>query len=189
LPAKAIIYKRIIALGAIIMSSYSEKMAAKYSDKICMQRKANGDPCQSSALRDEIFCHYHKVTGKNAINLDNSPSGHSYLPVFEDAVSIQSAISDVCEMMLHRRIETKEASILLYAMQVASANMAHLNGEKGVRKYLTKKKKNEADPSSTAAQPSTEASPAGSTTSPSAPEPLPPGTIQACEEGGRPAFE
>ena len=76
-----------------------------------------------------------------AINIDNSPSGHAYLPVFEDAVSIQSAISDVCEMMLHRRIETKEASILLYAMQVASTNMAHMNGDKGQRKRKSPSKK------------------------------------------------
>lgn len=111
----------------------------KFSDKICAQRKANGDPCQSPALRDERFCHYHKVMGKPAINIDNGPSDHAYLPVFEDAVSIQSAISDVCEMMLHRRIETKEASILLYAMQVASTNMAHMNGDKGQRKDKSKR--------------------------------------------------
>jgi hypothetical protein len=159
----------------------------RYSDKICAQRKANGDPCQSPALRGETFCHYHKVMGKPVINLDNGPSGHAYLPDFEDAVSIQSAISDVCEMMLHRRIETKEASILLYAMQVASTNMAHMNGEKGQRKYVSKKKnpnqKPGAESSSTAVLPSTDASTASSTTSSSAPEPLPPGTIQACEEG------
>jgi hypothetical protein len=107
------------------MSSYLEK----YSDKLCMQRKTNGDPCESRALRGEEFCHTHKVMGKPEINIDNSPSGHTYLRAFEDPASIQSAISDVCEMMLHRRIEPKEASILLYAMQVASANMAHMNGE------------------------------------------------------------
>src|ERR1035441_3515831 len=81
----------------------------KYSDELCAQRKCDGDPCQSRALRGERFCHYHKVMGKPAINIDNDPTGHAYLPVFEDAVSIQSAISDVCEMMLHRRIEPKEA--------------------------------------------------------------------------------
>ena len=174
------------------MSSYLDK----YSDKLCEQRKANGDPCQSPALRDERFCHYHKVMGKPTINLDNGPSGHAYLPDFEDAVSIQSAISDVCEMMLHRRIETKEASILLYAMQVASTNMAHMNGEKGQRQYVSKKyvsKKNNpnskpnpdngAESSSSSVLPPTDASTASSPTSSSAPEPLPPGTIQACEEG------
>jgi hypothetical protein len=165
----------------------------RFSDQICAQRKTDGDPCQSPALRGERFCHYHKVMGMPKINIDNGPSGHVYLPVFEDAVSIQSAISDVCEMMLHRRIETKEASILLYAMQVASTNMAHMNGEKGQRKYVSKKKNqnpnSSTEPSSSSALPSMDASPVSSTTSSSAPEPLPPGTIQACEEGGRPAFE
>src|SRR6266852_9841280 len=36
------------------------------------------------------------------------------LPQLEDAASIQSAISEVCELMLHRRIEPKEASALFY---------------------------------------------------------------------------
>jgi hypothetical protein len=145
-----------------------------------------------SGLRGERFCHYHKVIGKPKINIDNSPSGHAYLPVFEDAVSIQSGISDVCEMMLHRRIETKEASILLYAMQVASTNMAHMNGEKGQRKQKSQKKgqKSSAEPSAAAAPSSTESPTAhdGSTTS-SEPQRLPPGTIQACEQRRRQAFE
>jgi len=96
----------------------------KYSDEICASRKWNGDPCQSPVVPGERFCHYHKVMGEPKVDLDNGPSHHVYLPVFEDAVAIQSAISDVCEMMLHRRIETKEASTLLYAMQFVSAIMA-----------------------------------------------------------------
>jgi hypothetical protein len=142
----------------------------KFSDKICAQRKHNGDPCQSPALRGERFCHYHKVMGLPQVNIDNSPTGHAYLPVFEDAVSIQSAISDVCEMMLHRRIEPKEASILLYAMQVASTNMAHLNGEKGPRKQKSPKKGQNGGPEPSAAAPSP-------TEAPMAGERLPPGTI------------
>jgi len=124
----------------------------------------------------------------------HSPSGHAYLPVFEDAVSIQSAISDVCEMMLHRRIETKEASILLYAMQVASTNMAHMNGEKGQRMPKSQKtgqKKGESNPEPSAAAPSSTESPTahdGSTTS-SELQRLPPGTIQACEPRRRQASE
>jgi hypothetical protein len=130
--------------------------------------------------------------GKPEINIDNSPSGHTYLRAFEDPASIQSAISDVCEMMLHRRIEPKEASILLYAMQVASANMAHMNGEaRRKHKRQNNNQKSGADPSSSVALSSNEApaTPESSTTSSSAPEPLPPGTIQACEQRGRPAFE
>jgi hypothetical protein len=165
------------------MASYLDK----YSDKTCAQRKTNGDPCQSPALRGERFCHFHKVMGLPKANIDNGPSEHTYLPVFEDAVSIQSAISDVCEMMLHRRIEAKEASILLYAMQVASTNMAHLNSQKGQRKQNGQKKGPPANPASSA--PPTEAPPANNspTISPE-PSPLPPGTIQACEPW-RQAFE
>ncbi len=122
----------------------------KSSNKICAQRKTNGDPCQSPALNGERFCHYHLVMGLPKINIDNGPSSHAYLPVFEDAVSIQSAISDVCEMMLHRRIEPKEASILLYAMQVASTNMAHLNGDKSQRKQKIQKKGPPTNPASSA---------------------------------------
>ena len=93
-------------------------------------RKVNGDPCTSPALNGKRFCHYHDKVGPSPIDIDNAesiPSFHTYLPQLEDAASIQSAISEVCEMMLHRRIEPKEASALFYAMQVASTNLVHKN--------------------------------------------------------------
>jgi hypothetical protein len=110
------------------MSSSSDQPVVK----LCEQRKTNGDPCQSPALRGEKYCHYHKIMGPSPINIENdtSPYAHVYLPQLEDSVSIQLAISEVCELMLHRRIEPKEASALFYAMQVASTNMALLNANK-----------------------------------------------------------
>jgi hypothetical protein len=111
------------------MSSSSDS-SDKYSGKPCEQRKVNGDPCNSPALNGKRFCHYHDKMGPSPINIDNAetiPSFHVYLPQLEDATSIQSAISEVCEMMLHRRIEPKEASALFYAMQVASSNLVHKN--------------------------------------------------------------
>ena len=137
----------------------------KPSVKLCEQRKVNGDPCQSPALHGKRFCHFHKVMGPPPINIDNNeaiPSSHVYLPQLEDAASIQSAISEVCEMMLHRRIEPKEATALFYAMQVASTNMAFLNANK-----------NQKLNSQTGSVPSSE------------PKLLPPGTIQACEQPRR----
>jgi len=135
------------------MSSSSDKFPVK----LCEQRKTNGDPCQSPALHGKRFCHYHEHSGPPPINIDNAefnPSHHVYLPQLEDAVSIQSAISEVCEMMLHRRIEPKEASALFYAMQVASTNMALLNANK-----------NQKLDSETSSDTSSD-----------------PGTIQACEQ-------
>jgi hypothetical protein len=111
------------------MSSSSDS-SDKYSGKSCEMRKVNGDPCTSPALNGKRFCHYHDKMGPSPINIDNTesiPSFHTYLPQLEDAASIQSAISEVCELMLHRRIEPKEASALFYAMQVASSNLVHKN--------------------------------------------------------------
>ncbi|MGA7140265.1 MAG: hypothetical protein WBZ14_21495 [Terriglobales bacterium] len=143
------------------MSSSSNKPSVK----LCEQRKTNGDPCQSPALHGKRFCHFHEITGPPPINIDNAdtiPSDHIYLPRLEDAASIQSAISDVCEMMLHRRIEPKEACALFYAMQVASTNMAFLNANR-----------NQMLSSETSSVRSSD------------PRLLPPGTIQACEQPKR----
>ena len=140
------------------MSSSSDKPTVK----LCEQRKTNGDPCESPALHGKRFCHYHELMGPSPIDINNSdtiPSSHVYLPRLEDAASIQSAISEVCEMMLHRRIEPKEASALFYGMQVASTNMALLNANK-----------NQMLSSETTPVPSSD------------PSLIPPGTIQACEQ-------
>jgi hypothetical protein len=124
----------------------------------------NGDPCRSPALHDKKFCHFHEHSGPPPIDINNAefnPSFHVYLPQLEDAASIQSAISEVCEMMLHRRIEPKEASALFYAMQVASTNLGFLSANKN--------QKLNSESSDTSSEPKR----------------LPPGTIQACEHPRR----
>jgi hypothetical protein len=89
-------------------------------------------------------------------------------------------------MMLHRRIDPKEASILLYAMQVASTNMAHMNGEaRRKHKRQTNNQKSGAESSSVAPSPEeAPTTPENTAASSSEPQPLPPGTIQACEQKG-----
>jgi len=139
-------------------SSSSSTSSKKYPNGCCQMRTSTGDPCRMPALQGERCCHYHKVMGKTPIPGGDEfmPYNHIYLPRLEDAPSIQAAISEVCELMLHRRIEPKEASALFYAMQVASQNLpsqnlSRLNGA--------------------AAAPVT-----------ATPDPLPPGTIQASAE-------
>lgn len=107
------------------MSSSSSTPSKKFPYGLCQMRSANGDPCRMPALHSETCCHYHKVMGKTPIIGGDEflPYQHFYLPRLEDATSIQTAISEVCELMLHRRIEPKEASALFYAMRVASQNL------------------------------------------------------------------
>jgi len=52
------------------------------------------------------------------------------LPVFEDAHSIQTVIRQVVQLMLTRRIERKDAGLLLYALQIASGNLKMMQAEK-----------------------------------------------------------
>ena len=150
------------------MSSSSDKPPVR----LCAQRKTTGDPCKTPALSDSLYCHFHKVMGPSPIQMstfEENPYKHHYLPLLKDAASIQSAISEVCELMLHRRIEPKEASALFYAMQVASTNLGGVNVNRN-------QKPNSETPSETISEDSSgESSPA----SPE-PNPLPPGTIQAC---------
>jgi hypothetical protein len=111
------------------MSSSSGSFHKKYPYGRCQMRGASGDPCRMPAVHGELCCHYHKVMGQTAIRGGDEflPYDHIYLPRLEDAPSIQAAISEVCELMLHRRIEPKEASALFYAMQVASQNLPSQN--------------------------------------------------------------
>ncbi|MGA9716840.1 MAG: hypothetical protein WBQ79_01055 [Acidobacteriaceae bacterium] len=48
------------------------------------------------------------------------------LPPLEDPVSIQLALIDVAQALAANRIDTKRAGLLLYALQVASANTRHM---------------------------------------------------------------
>jgi len=155
------------------MSSSSNSLDKKYPYGHCQMRSASGDPCRMPAIHGERCCHYHKVMGKTAVPRGDEflPYDHIYLPRLEDAPSIQAAISEVCELMLHGRIEPKEASALFYAMQVASQNLSPLNGTS----YLSKTRNGEPP----AANPEASNSAADS---PASPDPLPPGTIQACAE-------
>jgi len=47
------------------------------------------------------------------------------LPPFEDANSIQIALMQVVDALLHNRIDTKRAGLVLYALQTASSNLAN----------------------------------------------------------------
>jgi hypothetical protein len=132
------------------------------SDQRCQQRMLNGDPCMCPVRPGKRFCHTHELMGPPPIDINNSATfraTHVYLPQLENAVSIQAAISEVCELLLHRRIEPKEASALFYAMQVASTNIAFLNAAKNPKPV-----------------------PEPSSVLPSDPKLLPPGTIQACAQ-------
>ena len=58
---------------------------------------------------------------------DHIDSASLDLPSLEDAVSIQLALIDVAQALAANRIDTKRAGLLLYALQVASANVQKMH--------------------------------------------------------------
>jgi hypothetical protein len=104
----------------------------------CEHIKVNGQFCGSPALRGRNYCYFHLAdVGRRLRIVKNLEQLEFYpleLPVLEDANSIQLAIMQVMEALVHGRINTKIAGQLLYGLQLASANLwmgANFQQEKG----------------------------------------------------------
>jgi hypothetical protein len=151
---------------------------------LCQHMKLNGTRCGSPALRNRKFCYFHERYCPVEVDVSISaayPATSFFLPVLEDASSIQLAISQVCEHMLHRRLDTKRASVMLYAMQVASSNLARMNREQ----IQENTRQNKQDSVPAPSEPSATAQDDSGSNTPGDPEHLPPGTIQASEQPRR----
>jgi hypothetical protein len=133
------------------------------SIKQCQRIRMNGTQCGSPALHNQKFCFFHQRCSAVQFDVSTSaaePPANFFLPVLEDAASIQATITQICEQLLHRRLDPKRAAVALYALQVASSNLGRLNQEN--------------------AHESSSFLPPAPVTS-REPDRLPPGTIQACK--------
>jgi hypothetical protein len=99
----------------------------------CRHIKVSGARCGSPALRLKSFCFYHQDNRPWKIECYSDgeyATGEVLLPFFEDAHSIQAVLREVVQMVLQKRIERKTASLLLYALQIASSNLKRIELEK-----------------------------------------------------------
>ena len=100
----------------------------------CRHVKTNGTQCGSPALKAKELCYYHEQNHPREVELyldgERYSEGSIVLPVFEDAHSIQTVIRQVVQLMLSRRIDRKDAGVLLYALQIASGNLKTMQAEK-----------------------------------------------------------
>ena len=100
----------------------------------CRHVKTNGTQCGSPALKAKELCYYHEQNRPQPVELyidgERYSDSQIVLPVFEDAHSIQTVIRQVVQLMLSRRIDRKDAGVLLYALQIASSNLKTMQAEK-----------------------------------------------------------
>ena len=74
--------------------------------------------CKSPALRESAFC-YHHVNLRRA----TAPKGvfdSIMLPPLEDSCGLQIALHEVLDAIVHQRIDSKRAGLLLYGLQIAA---------------------------------------------------------------------
>jgi hypothetical protein len=106
----------------------------------CQHLKTNGTQCGSPALRRNRFCYFHKRYQEERIrlNVDRRRRGTAtfFLPVLEDANSIQMSLMQIVRLLLTGQIEHKTASLLLYALQTASANLRLTNFKPWVHEVI-----------------------------------------------------
>jgi hypothetical protein len=93
----------------------------------CQHLKVNGTQCGSPALKRNRFCFFHRRFQEERIKLNCDRVRHNhaslYLPVLEDANSIQVSLMQIMRLLASRQIDSKTASLLLYALQTASVNL------------------------------------------------------------------
>ncbi len=88
----------------------------------CAHVKANGVRCGSPALLNQSYCYAHA-------HMHRPLPGLEALPPFEDANGIQCALMQVADAIVRGAIDTKRAALLLYALQIASANLKRVSFE------------------------------------------------------------
>jgi len=80
----------------------------------CDHIKVNGVRCGSPSLRGRKFCYFHYNVTRSLISTD--------IPVIEDINSVQYSLNRLAEYILEKRIDYKQASLLIWIMQIAAHN-------------------------------------------------------------------
>jgi hypothetical protein len=96
--------------------------------KQCMHIMVDGAHCGSPAMRHNRFCYHHKRQHEQliALNADRARNSRNLpltLPVLEDANSIQVSLTQIMRLLAAGQIERKTASLMLYALQIATTNL------------------------------------------------------------------
>jgi hypothetical protein len=95
----------------------------------CQHIKVNGEQCGSPALARKRFCYFHDHWKAQEILFAGAKPlqriATMTLPVLEDPNAVQVALMQVMQLLMTHEINTKDAGLLLYGLQTASANLRH----------------------------------------------------------------
>jgi hypothetical protein len=101
----------------------------------CFHIMSDGVQCGSPALRHNRFCYHHKRQREQLLALNADQARHSRthpftLPLIEDASSIQASLTQIMRLLAAGQIDRKTASLMLYSLQIATANLPYTTLDK-----------------------------------------------------------
>lgn len=105
-------------------------MAAAHRSVRCHHVKTNGVRCGSPALRDEIYCYFHRIWRHQPDCHPHRPDPNGALfelPLLEDANGIQLAIQQVLQALVSNKIDVRRAYTLLFGLQTAASNIKRVD--------------------------------------------------------------
>jgi len=105
-----------------VLQEQTRRMREAQTAPRCTHVKSDGVRCGSPALLNHTYCYAHTQMHRPSPGLD-------CLPPFEDANGIQCALMQVADAIVRGAIDTKRAALLLYALQIASANLKRVSFE------------------------------------------------------------
>jgi len=88
----------------------------------CRYPKTNGGTCRAPRVRGKKYCHMHLM-------LEEARPAKIELPNLGDAHSIHAAIAKGAQAMVDGKLETKQAAILGYYLQLALSNVGRVDFE------------------------------------------------------------
>lgn len=87
----------------------------------CQYTKTDGNVCCSPAIKGESFCYFHGEarTKRKA----EEPANLHEVPVLEDKLSLQLAITRLCAQLASGSIDEKRGRVLIAALRLAQKNL------------------------------------------------------------------
>ncbi len=83
----------------------------------CSIVKADGQPCRAPAIKDQSYCVFHARAAQTQQQVQMQ------VGVLEDPESMQITLKQIMEQVVSKRIDLRDAAVLLRAVQIAGSTL------------------------------------------------------------------
>lgn len=104
----------------------------------CHHVKAGGDLCRALPLHDQNYCYFHMLTRDRLRRRRDAERRKQPLqfPIFEDAGSVQLALTDVANAVLHGALDIDRGRLILALLRTVLVNANALSFDRSHREHF-----------------------------------------------------